>query len=78
MLSQVFLSVPKPIKLKILLTILLAHGFLFVSQNGSHAKFRKSGNPVRTVIIKMSEKEIPYGTFKSIVAMSGLHEEDFR
>ncbi len=78
MSSQVFLFVPNPIKLKIILTILQLKGFHFISQKGSHAKFRKSGNPTRTVIVKMGEKEIPYGTFRSIVAMTGLTEEDFK
>jgi len=27
-------------------------GFSFVSQRGSHVKFRKTGNPVRTVIVQ--------------------------
>ena len=29
-------------------------------------------------IIKMSKKEIPYGTFKSILLHSGLEEDDFK
>ncbi|OGL62793.1 hypothetical protein A3E97_04615 [Candidatus Uhrbacteria bacterium RIFCSPHIGHO2_12_FULL_47_12] len=77
MLFPVFSFVPKPIKLKILLAVLLAHGFVFISQKGSHAKFRKAGNPTRNIIVKMGKKEIPYGTFKSIIMMSGLSEEDF-
>jgi len=69
--------VPKPIKLKIILSILQTHGFVFISQKGSHTKFRKEGKPTKTVIVKMTEKEIPYGTFRSIVVMSGLPESDF-
>jgi len=69
---------PRPIPLKIVLKVLKAKGFFFVSQKGSHAKFRKYGAPVRTVIVKMSKKEIPHGTFQSILLQSGLKENDFR
>ena len=69
---------PKPIELKIVLRVLEKEGFFFVSQKGSHAKFKKAGFPNKTVIVKMSEKEIPYGTFRSIILMSGLDESDFR
>ena len=77
---------PKPIELKIVLRVLEKEGFFFVSQKGSHAKYKKAGSPRfgeagfpnKTVIVKMSEKEIPYGTFRSIILMSGLDESDFR
>lgn len=69
---------PKPIKLKTVIRILEERGFFFVSQKGSHTKFRKHGNPTRTVIVKMAKKEIPYGTFQSILLHSGLDECNFR
>ncbi len=69
---------PKPIQQKLVLKVLQAKGFIFVSQKGSHAKFRKIGNPTRTVIVKMGKKEIPHGTFQSILLLSGLQEDDFR
>jgi predicted RNA binding protein YcfA (HicA-like mRNA interferase family) len=69
---------PKPIVLKRVIKTLRENGFFFVSQNGSHAKFRKIGNPTKTVIVKMSKKEIPFGTFQSILLQSGLEESDFR
>jgi predicted RNA binding protein YcfA (HicA-like mRNA interferase family) len=68
---------PRPILLKIVLRVLLAHGFFFVSQNGSHAKYRKPGHPSRTVIVPIHGKEIPYGTFRSILRQSGMALEDF-
>lgn len=68
---------PKPIKLKTVIRVLQEKGFFFVSQKGSHAKFKKDGKPQRTVIVKMGKKEIPYGTFKSILLLSGLEENDF-
>jgi predicted RNA binding protein YcfA (HicA-like mRNA interferase family) len=69
---------PRPISLKLVLKVLRAKGFIFVSQTGSHAKFRKQGNLTKTVIVKMGAKEIPHGTFQSILLLSGLSESDFR
>lgn len=68
---------PKPVLLSLILRILRTEGFFFVRQKGTHARFRKTGNPTRNVTIKMSTKEIPYGTFQSILLQSGLTETDF-
>jgi predicted RNA binding protein YcfA (HicA-like mRNA interferase family) len=69
---------PRPIPLKIVVKVLKEKGFFFVSQKGSHGKFRKPGNPTITVIVKMGKKEVPHGTFQSILLQSGLKECDFR
>lgn len=69
---------PKPIKLKLLLKILEEKGFIFISQNGSHAKYRKIGNFVLTVIVPTHGKEITHGTFRSILRQSKLQQSDFR
>jgi len=69
---------PKPILLKTVLKTLEKEGFFFIRQKGSHARFRKNGNPARNVTVKMTCKEIPYGTFQSILLQSGLKAEDFR
>lgn len=58
---------PKPIKLRTVVKTLEERGFFSVSQKGSHKKFRKEGKQNLTVIVKVTEKEIPYGTFKSIL-----------
>lgn len=68
---------PKLYSSAFIIKILLKHGFIFISQKGSHAKYRKSGNPTLTVIIPMARKEIPYGTFKSILRQAQLIENDF-
>jgi predicted RNA binding protein YcfA (HicA-like mRNA interferase family) len=68
---------PKLYSSKAIEKVLLSHGFCYVSQKGSHQKFRKDGNPVLTVILPANRKEIPYGTFKSIIGQSQLKEEDF-
>ncbi|MFH1610776.1 MAG: type II toxin-antitoxin system HicA family toxin [Patescibacteria group bacterium] len=68
---------PRSIKLKVVIKVLEKNGFLFISQKGSHAKFRREGDPTKTVIIKTTKKEIPYGTFRSILLQSDLKENDF-
>jgi predicted RNA binding protein YcfA (HicA-like mRNA interferase family) len=68
---------PKPVRLSLVLRVLHAKGFFFLRQKGSHARFRKTGNPTRNVTVKITEKEIPYGTFQSILFHSGLREDDF-
>jgi predicted RNA binding protein YcfA (HicA-like mRNA interferase family) len=42
-------------------------GFVFVSQRGSHTKYRKTGSPTLTVIVPAGRKQIPRGTFRSIL-----------
>jgi predicted RNA binding protein YcfA (HicA-like mRNA interferase family) len=59
---------------KQIIKTLTINGFIFVSQQESHAKFKK-GN--RIVIVPSPKKEIPAGTFRSIVRQSGLTREDF-
>lgn len=49
-------------------------GFQLVSQRGSHQKYQKEG---QTVIVPSPRKEIPIGTFRSIVRQAGLSIEDF-
>ncbi len=68
---------PRPVLLSLILKVLKNKGFFFVRQKGSHARYRKLGNPTRNVTIKTSYKEIPFGTFRSILLQSGLKEEDF-
>lgn len=56
---------------------MLQNGFIFISQKGSHKKFRKAGNPTLTAIVPAGRKEMPSGTFKSILRQSGLQTVDF-
>ena len=54
-------------------------GFAFVSQRGSHVKYRKTdGNIVLTVIVPAGRKQIPRGTFRSILRQCGLDESAFK
>ncbi len=53
------------------------NGFVFISQRGSHLKFRKFSKNIITVIVPAGRKEVPIGTFKSILRQSKLNKEDF-
>lgn len=53
-------------------------GFSFISQKGSHAKYRKTDDATLTVIVPAGKREIPQGTFKSILRQSNLTEKDFK
>ena len=69
---------PKLYSSNYIIKILQANGFVHISQKGSHVKFRKFNNRILTVIVPANRKEIPYGTFKSILRQSQLSEEDFK
>ena len=60
---------------KLIINTLLKNGFRFISQRGSHYKYRKDD---KTVIVPSPRKEIPIGTFRSIVRQSGLSVDDFK
>ena len=68
---------PKLYSSDYIIKVLLAQGYVFISQKGSHTKYRKTGNPTLTVIVPAGRKEMPMGTFNSIVRQSGLSKEDF-
>ena len=57
--------------------VLQRQGFVFISQKGSHAKFRKQGDPILTVIVPVKRKQVPVGTFHSILRQSNLTKENF-
>jgi predicted RNA binding protein YcfA (HicA-like mRNA interferase family) len=57
-----------------IINTLLKNGFIFISQRGSHQKYRKED---KTVIVPAPRKEIPIGTFRSIIRQSGLNHNDF-
>jgi len=61
-----------------IIKVLLRKGFIYISQKGSHVKYRKTGNPTLTVIVPADRKKIPHGTFRSILRQADLTEEDFR
>ncbi|KKQ18091.1 MAG: YcfA family protein [Berkelbacteria bacterium GW2011_GWA1_36_9] len=68
---------PKLHSSKDIIKVLEKHGFIFISQKGSHIKYRKLGNPTLTVIVPANRHEIPFGTFRSILRQSQLQEVNF-
>ena len=69
---------PKLHSSKEIIKVLEQKGFIFISQKGSHIKYRKTENPTLTVIIPANRKEMPEGTFRSILRQSNLTKEDFK
>ncbi|NBX03854.1 MAG: type II toxin-antitoxin system HicA family toxin [Alphaproteobacteria bacterium] len=57
-----------------IIAVLNKNDFVFKSQKGSHTKYVKGA---LTVIVPHPKKEIPYGTFLSIVRQSGMSKEEF-
>jgi predicted RNA binding protein YcfA (HicA-like mRNA interferase family) len=70
--------VPKLYSSQEIVKTLEREGFAFISQRGSHAKYRKTGDTVLTVIVPAGRKQIPRGTFRSIVRQAGLDENTFK
>lgn len=66
---------PKLFSSKFIIKILEKNKFIFISQKGSHIKLRKQS---KTAIVPSNKKEIPFGTFRSILRQSGLNQEDFK
>ena len=54
--------------------LLRQHGFVLVSQKGSHLKYLGNG---RTVIVPAGRDPLPHGTFGSILRQSGLDISQF-
>ncbi len=61
-----------------IIVVLETHGFVFISQKGSHRKSRKvTEEKILTVIVPAGKKEIPHGTFRSILRQSQMKMDDF-
>jgi len=68
---------PKLYSSKHIIKVLEKNNFVYISQKGSHTKYRKHGRPILTVIVPANRREIPFGTFRSILRQSQLQEIDF-
>jgi len=69
---------PKLYASKTIVKVLQKKGFILISQKGSHIKMRKSGNPTLTAIVPAERKQVPVGTFKSILRQANITEKDFQ
>ena len=54
--------------------VLVQHGFAWVSQRGSHGKYRHPSG--RIAIVPHPKKQLPIGTTRSIIRQSGLTPRD--
>ncbi len=68
---------PKLLSSKQIIKILEKNSFTFISQNGSHMKYRRKNGKTYTVIVPANKKEIPIGTLRSIIRQSNLTNDDF-
>ena len=68
---------PRLLSSKQIIRILEKNSFIFVSQKGSHMKYRRYGKGALTVIVPANKKEIPVGTLHSIIRQSSLPEDCF-
>jgi predicted RNA binding protein YcfA (HicA-like mRNA interferase family) len=55
--------------------ILKEHGFLLVSQKGSHQKWRNTQTGKQVIVAFHKGKQLPTGTMRSIIKGSGIPEE---
>ena len=67
---------PKIYSVNFVLKVLESKNFFFVSQTGSHAKYRNNNSSL-TVIVPIHGKDIRHGTFRSILRQGKLKESDF-
>lgn len=67
---------PKLLSSDQIVKILEANGFEYVTQRGSHRKYRNESRG-KTAIVPAGKKEIPRGTVGSIIRQSGLDRKLF-
>jgi predicted RNA binding protein YcfA (HicA-like mRNA interferase family) len=58
--------------------ILQRHGFVLVSQRGSHQKWRHPKTGKQVIVPYHKGKDLPLGTLTSIIEGSGIPREKFR
>ena len=71
---------PKQVRLKAqqVAKILQRHGFVLVSQRGSHQKWRNADTGKQVIVPYHKGKQLPLGTLTSIIEGSGIPKEQFR
>lgn len=63
---------------KEVIKVLRRKNFVFISQKGSHRKYRKTNKKILTVIVPMHKKQIPRGTLSSIFRQAQISDQDFK
>lgn len=61
-----------------IIRILERHGFVLISQRGSHQKWRNQDTGKQVIVPYHKGKQLPLGTVRSIIEGSGISEEAFR
>ncbi len=71
---------PKQARLKAqeVTRILQRHGFVLVSQRGSHQKWRHPDTGKQVIVPYHKGKELPLGTLTSIIDGSGVPKGEFQ
>jgi predicted RNA binding protein YcfA (HicA-like mRNA interferase family) len=69
---------PPRLKANDFIKILQQHGFILVSQRGSHQKWRNDDTGKQVIVPYHKGKQLPLGTLRSIIEGSGIPEEEFR
>lgn len=64
-------------KVKAVIALLEANGWVYVRTRGDHRIFRKEGEPRPIPIPGNLNDEVATGTLKSILRQAGLKETDF-
>ena len=59
------------------IAILRRHGFVLVSQRGSHQKWRNDKTGKQVIIPYHKGKRLPIGTLKAIIEGSGISPDEF-
>ncbi len=60
---------------KELIRLLIERGFVFDRQKGSHAIY-KLPDGTKRVVVPMHNRDLPKGTFHSILKQAGIHKEE--
>ena len=59
-------------------SLLSHHGFLLISQKGSHRKWRNHLSGLQVVVPEHRGKPLPLGTLRSIMKGAEIPEEEWR
>jgi predicted RNA binding protein YcfA (HicA-like mRNA interferase family) len=59
------------------ISVLEKHGFMFISQNGSHQKWHQSDTGMQVIVPYHKGKQLPLGTLMSIIDGSGIPKQEF-
>ena len=62
---------------KEVVVVLQRHGFVLVSQRGSHRKWRNEETGRQVIVPYHKGKQLPIGTLRAIIDGSGIPPEEF-